>query len=78
MANETGSKYERSIFDRYGDSAHVDVYDVLQAFEVTCPATQHAIKKLLCSGLRGHKDASTDLLEAKESINRAIELHENK
>ena len=78
IANASSNKYERVIYDRYGDSSHVDVYDVLQAFEVTCPATQHAIKKLLCSGLRGHKDAETDLLEAKESINRAIELHENK
>lgn len=72
----TNSKYERMIEDRYGDSCHVDVYDVLKAFDVMCPATQHAIKKLLCTGLRGHKDRDTDLLEAKESIVRAIELNE--
>lgn len=71
----TKNKYERMIEDRYGDSCHIDVYDVLKAFEVTCPATQHAIKKLLCTGLRGHKDRDTDLLEAKESIVRAIELN---
>ena len=69
------NKYEREITDRQGNSATVDVYDVLKAFEVTCPATQHAVKKLLCSGLRGHKDLQTDLLEAKESIVRAIELN---
>lgn len=68
------NKYEREITDRKGNSAVVDVYDVLKAFNVTCPATQHAVKKLLCSGLRGHKDLQTDLLEAKESIVRAIEL----
>lgn len=71
----SSNKYEREITDRQGDSAVVDVYDVLKAFEVTCPATQHALKKLLCSGLRGHKDLQTDLLEAKESITRAIELN---
>lgn len=71
----TNNKYERMVEDRYGDSCHVDVYDVLKAFEVTCPAIQHAIKKLLCTGLRGHKDRDTDLLEAKESIVRAIELN---
>lgn len=71
----TNNKYERMIEDRYGDSCHVDVYDVLKAFDVTCPAIQHAIKKLLCTGLRGHKDRDTDLLEAKESIVRAIELN---
>ena len=71
----SSNKYEREITDRQGNSATVDVYDVLKAFNVTCPATQHALKKLLCSGLRGHKDLQTDLIEAKESIVRAIELN---
>jgi hypothetical protein len=71
----TANKYEREISDRQGNSATVDVYDVLKAFDVTCPATQHAVKKLLCSGIRGHKDLGTDLIEAKESIVRAIELN---
>ena len=33
----------------------LDVYDVLKAYGVTCPATQHAIKKLLRRG-RGDKN----------------------
>ena len=70
----TNNKYERELTDRYSNTCRVDVYDVLLAFEVTCPAIQHAIKKLLCTGIRGHKDSSQDLLEAKESITRAIEL----
>lgn len=72
----TANKYEREISDRQGNIATVDVYDVLKAFNVTCPATQHAVKKLLCSGIRGHKDLVTDLIEARESIVRAIELNE--
>lgn len=52
----------------------VDVYDVLKAFGVTCPAVQHAIKKQLAPGKRGHKSAPQDLLEAIESLERAIEL----
>lgn len=76
LGNKASSnKYEREITDRQGNSATVDVYDVLKAFNVTCPATQHAVKKLLCSGLRGHKDLQTDLIEARESIVRAIELN---
>ena len=51
-----------------------DVYDVLKAFEVCNPAIQHAIKKLLMPGKRGHKDKLQDLLEAKQSIVRAINL----
>ena len=63
------SKYSR----RIGKEV-VDVYDVLMAFNVTNPATQHAIKKLLMPGNRGHKDKLTDLKDAHQSIARAIEL----
>ena len=63
------SKYSRRIGREI-----VDVYDVLMAFNVTNPATQHAIKKLLMPGNRGHKDKITDLKEAHQSIARAIEL----
>jgi shikimate 5-dehydrogenase len=52
----------------------LDVYDVLKAFEVSNPAIQHAIKKLLKGGKRGYKDVSQDYKEAIQSINRAIEL----
>ena len=52
----------------------IDVYDVLKAFSVTCPGTQHAVKKLLKTGKRGYKDNKQDLNEAIKSIIRAIEL----
>ncbi len=55
-------------------SVVIDVYDVLKAFDITCPATAHAIKKLLAAGERGHKDKQTDLDEAIQSIQRAKEL----
>jgi hypothetical protein len=53
----------------------IDVYDVLKAFNVVNPATQHAIKKLLKCGQRGFKDVNKDYNEAIESIKRAIELN---
>jgi hypothetical protein len=56
-----------------GGSSH-DVYDVLVAFNVTCPAVAHAVKKLLCAGQRGHKDRLTDLREAMTALARAAEL----
>lgn len=55
----------------------IDVYDVLKAFNVTCPALQHLIKKALAVGQRGHKDASEDLKDILASAKRAIELSEN-
>lgn len=61
-------------YDRQCKGIAIDVYDVLQAFEVTNPALQHLIKKALCAGLRGHKDREQDLNEILESAKRAIEL----
>jgi hypothetical protein len=49
----------------------IDVYDVLDAFDVTNPAAAHAVKKLLCPGTRGAKDWETDLQEAIDSLERA-------
>lgn len=63
------NKYQRQL-----NGATVDVYDVLVAFNVTNPATAHAVKKLLMPGSRGHKDLLTDLREARDSIERAITL----
>ena len=76
---DRGSKYHRTITqtlagDTHGLSVTVDVYDVLQAFGVSCPALQHAVKKLLCAGLRGNKSAEQDIEEAANSCQRAIEL----
>ncbi len=67
-----GKKYDRQIFSKYEDACiTIDVYRVLDAFNVTCPATAHAIKKLLCAGIRGHKDMEQDLDEAAQSIEEA-------
>ena len=49
----------------------IDVYDVLDAFDVSNPAIAHAIKKLLCTGGRGFKAWETDLQEAIDSLERA-------
>ena len=57
------------------DLQQIDVYDVLTLFNVTNPALQHAIKKLLCPGQRTQaKDKIQDLREAILSIERAIEM----
>ncbi len=66
---------DRNIYVRTIYGVEVDVYDVLVAWNVTCPATQHAIKKLLMPGQRGSKDKLQDLEEAKQAIERAIELN---
>lgn len=62
------SKYHKTI-----KGVTFDVYDVLRAFEVTSPPIQHAVKKLLMPGNRGHKDQLQDVQEAAQSIQREIE-----
>ena len=68
------SKYNREIYNAAGQCITVDVYDVLTAFNVTNPAAAHAVKKLLCAGLRGHKGPGTDYTEAADACRRAAEL----
>lgn len=63
------NKYDREILP----GVHVDVYDVLEAFNPHSKAIDHAVKKLLCPGQRGVKDRITDLEEAMGSIYREIE-----
>jgi hypothetical protein len=55
---------------------HIDVYRVLQAYDVQHPALQHAIKKLLVAGGRGAKDVTKDVQEAIVSCNRFLEMKE--
>lgn len=63
----------------FRDVSHLeglDIYRILALYEVTDPAIQHAVKKLLCAGSRGVKDRERDYREAVDSINRALEMIE--
>lgn len=73
--SHSGNKYHRPVFclEQYEDT-RIDVYRVLDAFGVQNPGIQHAIKKLLCSGLRGKGDTLQDLEEAKDAITEAIKI----
>jgi hypothetical protein len=77
-AAKVGNKYHRTIHGVIGGSIVVDVYNVLDAFGVTCPACQHAIKKLLCAGLRNKGSRLQDLTESKRSVERAVELEQQR
>src|SRR4051812_18502729 len=53
----------------------IDVYRVLNLFNVTDPCLQHAIKKLLVAGGRGAgKNISRDVKEAIDSLQRWQEM----
>lgn len=76
ITEHEGKKYLRKITDpTTGQTIQVDVYAVLVAFGVTCPATAHAVKKLLCARQRGKGDLIDDLKGAAAAVNRALELN---
>lgn len=54
----------------------IDVYAVCKIFDVqdTSGCLQHAIKKLLVTGKRVHKDRQTDIQNAIDTLTRLIEL----
>lgn len=75
-SNKKTNKYLRPI--KTSNEGLIDIYDVLEIFEVKCPARQHAIKKLLCAGMRGKGDTLQDLEETAGAVQRAIELEKNR
>ena len=53
----------------------VDIYRVLKLWEVHDPCLQHAAKKILVAGNRGHKDIQKDVQEAIDSLLRWQEIY---
>jgi hypothetical protein len=78
ITEHEGNKYIRRIYDiEYPThSVKTDIYGIILSCNVTCPATAHAIKKLLCAGIRGKGDTLDDLKGALAAVNRAIDLEE--
>lgn len=55
---------------------HIDVYRVLDLFNVSDAAIAHAVKKLLVAGNRGYKSSKKDVEEAIASLTRRVEMWE--
>lgn len=52
----------------------IDVYRVLELFNVTDPCLQHAAKKILCAGNRDGKSQEQDIREAIDTLNRKLQM----
>lgn len=52
----------------------IDVYRVIELFKVPAGALDHAAKKILCAGWRGGKDQIKDVREARDSLDRWLEM----
>lgn len=66
--------YNRDIVGLDGTKTTVDVYRVLDAFKTESAAIDHAVKKLLCAGIRHQKGRKQDLEEAIKSIQAELLL----
>lgn len=77
---DTGKKYERTIYSRKPgpDGKHqsivIDVYCAIEAFGPMPSPRSHAAKKILCAGLRGKADAERDIMEAITALERDLEI----
>lgn len=67
---ETGARKYNHYFKDVSHLKYIDVYRVLSLFGVTDEPIAHAVKKLLVSGNRGHKDKAKDVQEAIDSLKR--------
>jgi hypothetical protein len=73
------NKYDRVIIGKYGTGeCVVDVYRVLDAFTSGSSELDHAVKKCLAPGDRGHKDLRQDLIDIRDSAQAALDLHIDK
>jgi hypothetical protein len=75
---DDGKKYVKTIYGLCGTPVEVDVYRVLDAYPTDDAALDHAIKKALNAGNRGHKDKITDYKNIEESARKARILLEQK
>lgn len=73
---ESVLKKHNHYFKDVSDYKEIDVYALCKIFEIDDPSgcTQHAIKKLLVTGKRGHKDRLRDLQDVVDTVKRLIEL----
>ena len=68
------NKYMREVLP----GVWIDVYDVIDGFEVSDGGYQHAIKKMLATGQRGHKDEAQDRKDVEASIKRSNLIYNRK
>jgi hypothetical protein len=80
----SGNKYRRAIYpaavsgedkeERY--PIEVDIYSVLQAYGNPPAPVGHAVKKLLCAGVRGKATQVQDIKEAIDALTRYLGMLE--
>lgn len=75
---EVGNKkYDRRIFGKYGTgSCIIDIYSVLDAYKTGNATLDHISKKALNPGTRKFKDLRMDLVDIRDSAQRALDQYD--
>jgi hypothetical protein len=71
---EEGSHVKENLYRKAFPYEEIDIYRILQVYEVTDPCIQHAVKKLLCTGIRGYKGKNEDIQDVIDSLKRWQEM----
>jgi len=53
---------------------YIDVYRIIDLYELHDPCFQHALKKILVPGARGHKDLIKDINDIIDTMKRKLEM----
>ena len=53
---------------------YIDVYRIIDLYELHDPCFQHALKKILVPGERGHKDLTKDINDIIDTMQRKLEM----
>mgnify|MGYP003404218765 CR=1 FL=1 len=53
---------------------YIDVYRIIELYELHDPCFQHALKKILVPGARGHKDLINDINDIIDTMQRKLEM----
>jgi len=74
--NSTNHSLYPKYFKSVVNDTHIDVYRVHQLFNLNNEMLCHASKKLLLAGERtGEKSLRKDVIEARDTLNRYLELN---
>lgn len=76
IVNESDVKQEDYSYYKYSyKGIKLDPYRILDIYKITCPAQQHAIKKLLRAG-NSVKELKQDIAEVIDTLKRKLEMLE--
>lgn len=67
------NKFEYNHYNYSYKGINLDPYRILSVYGITCPAQQHAIKKLLRAG-NSVKELKQDIQEVIDALQRKLEM----